>query len=71
MKVFSLDEEGQQDWEDRDGNKRGFNMLQFFGLLQDSGYSGPLCIEKSVTENPREGIADTLDYVRAMMEKAA
>ena len=71
VKVFSLDEEGRQDWEDREGNKRGFGMIQFFELLKESGYSGPLCVEKSVTENAREGIADTLDYVRAMMEKAA
>jgi len=66
VKVFNYSDDGVQNWE-RNGESRGFNLRTYFEIMKGSNYSGPVCIESTASDDVREGIGKTLDYVKEQL----
>ena len=67
VKAFNYDKEGKQSWEDRDGNRREYDLKKCLEIMKDAGYTGPLCIEKGASDTTQESIQDTLAYLKELM----
>ena len=69
VKIFTYSEDGKQCWEDRDGQKRCYDLKRSLEILKEAGYKGPLYIEKGASENSRDSIRDSLPYLKDMIAK--
>ena len=67
VKVFNYAKDGKQSWEGRDGEKRSYDLRQCLEILKGTGYTGSLYIEKGASEDVREGIRKTIDYMKELM----
>ena len=70
VKVFNYSADGKQSWEGRDGEQREYDLKKCLEILKEAGYRGPLCIEKGASENVRDGIRETLSYLKVLMASA-
>lgn len=66
VKVFSYSDDGKQAWEDRNGNKREYDLKRSLEILKDAGYAGPLCVESGASATPRDSIGDAIAYVEKL-----
>lgn len=69
VKVFSYSADGMQSWGDGNGRKREYDLKKSLEILKEADYKGPLCIEKGASENARDGIRDTLAYLKELTAK--
>jgi sugar phosphate isomerase/epimerase len=69
VKVFDYSDDGMQSRTDRDGNVRTYDLRKSLGIMNEAGYDGPVCVEAGASQDVREGIGKTIEYVRAMAEE--
>ena len=72
VKVFNHSSDGQQSWDHQaNGSMQSYNLKTSLEILKDSGYQGPLCIERSVPKEPdldsTTGIRDTIKYLKDLL----
>ncbi|MCH8292160.1 sugar phosphate isomerase/epimerase [Candidatus Poribacteria bacterium] len=67
VKVFNYSGDGIQSWASRDGQKREYDLKKCLSILKEADYQGPLCVEKGASENVRDGIGDTISYLKALV----
>ncbi|MBB16319.1 hypothetical protein CMK22_13685 [Candidatus Poribacteria bacterium] len=72
VKVFNHSLDGLQSWDRQaNGNMKSYNLRTSLEILKDSGYEGPLCIERSVPKepdlDPTTGIRNTIRYVKDLL----
>ena len=72
VKVFNHSSDGQQSWDHQaNGSMKSYNLKTSLEILKDSGYQGPLCIERSVPKEPdldsTTGIRDTIKYLKDLL----
>ena len=72
VKVFNHSSDGQQSWDHQaNGSMKSYNLKTSLEILKDSGYQGPLCIERSVPKEPdldsTTGIRDTIKYLQDLL----
>ena len=72
VKVFNHSLDGLQSWDRQaNGNMKSYNLKTSLEILNDSGYQGPLCIERSVPREPdldsTTGICDTIKYLEDLL----
>ena len=74
VKVFSHDADGTQRWEaGRSGETRSYDLAEGLRILRDAGYTGPLCIERSVPKGEgasvSTGFAETKAYLADLVAR--
>jgi len=68
VKVFDYSDDGIQSHTDRDGNVRSYDLKKSLEIMNDAGYDGPLCVESGASQDVREGIRESLEYVARIAE---
>lgn len=66
IKAWGEDPSGEQQRVDRDGATHTYNLRRCLQILQDAGYTGPLCVEYGAWQDERQGARDLMRYVRQL-----
>ncbi len=67
IKAWSEDPNGLQSRVDREGKTQTFDLRRSLQILQEAGYTGPLCVEYGAWQDEREGARNLMRYVREIV----
>ncbi|HEY8745870.1 MAG TPA: sugar phosphate isomerase/epimerase family protein [Chloroflexota bacterium] len=67
VKAWNEDPNGAQSRVDREGKTQTFDLRRSLQILQEAGYSGPLCVEYGAWQDEREGARNLMRYVREIV----
>ena len=70
LKLAHLDEDKQQSWTDQTGEVRNCDLKAALSILEATGYSGPICLEReaeSAGSSKEQNIRDSIAFVRNLL----
>jgi sugar phosphate isomerase/epimerase len=71
LKLAHLEPDSMQVWTDQNGDERECNLKVALSILKESGYSGPICLEREAVSaglSKAENIRNSVEFIRNLLE---